>query len=97
MATSVRLNRAGMAALLLSEGVRLDLERRANAVRDAAERDASWDQLVSGEPGSETIPYEVRSERHGDRHVAQVVARHPAAAAVEAKHGVLNRALDAAG
>lgn len=95
--TTVRLNRAGMAALLRSEGVRADLERRANAVKDAADRDASWDQLVSGEPGTETVPISVVTEVHTDRWVAQVRANHPAAAAVEAKHGVLNRALDAAG
>lgn len=97
MTASVRMNRAGMAALLRSEGVRADLERRANAVRDAAERDHSWDQLVSGVPGTETIPLTVVTDVHTDRWASQVRANHPAAAAVEAKHGVLNRALDAAG
>lgn len=97
MTTSVRLNRAGMAALLRSAGVRADLERRGNAVRSAAESDHSWDQLVSGVPGTETIPLTVVTEIHGDRWATQVRANHPAAAAVEAKHGVLNRALDAAG
>lgn len=89
-------NSAGFEAILLSPGVQAELQRRADAVRQAAESDPTWDQHVSGVPGDETIPYEVRVERHGDRNVAQVVGRHPAAAAVEAKHGVLNRALDSA-
>lgn len=97
MASTVRLNHAGMAAILLSAGVKADLERRAAAVRQAAENDGSWDRLVSGVPGSETIPYRARVERHSDRYVGIVSGDHPAAAAVEAKHGVLNRALDAAG
>ena len=91
-----RHNSAGMIALLLSPGVKADLERRANAVKAAAESDSSWDQQVSGVPGDETIPYRVKVERHGDRNVAMVTASHPAAAAVEAKHRVLGRAIDAA-
>lgn len=87
---------AGMVELLLSPAVRADLERRANAVRDAAESDGSWDQQVSGAPGDETIPYRVRVERHGERNVAMVAANHPSALAVEAKHRVLGRAIDAA-
>jgi hypothetical protein len=87
---------AGMVELLLSPGVKADLERRANAVRDAAEADGSWDRQVSGVPGDESIPYRVRVERHGDRNVAQVSGEHPASLAVEAKHRVLGRAIDAA-
>lgn len=96
MTVRFRRNSAGMVALLLSPGVKAHLEGLANAVRDAAESDASWDQQVSGEPGTETIPYRVRVERHGDRNVAQVSGDHPAALAVEAKHRVLGRAIDAA-
>lgn len=87
---------AGMVELLLSPAVKADLERRANAVREAAESDGLWDQQVSGVPGDETIPYRVRVERHGDRNVAMVVGEHPASLAVEAKHRVLGHAIDAA-
>lgn len=89
-------NPVGMVEILLSPGVKADLGRRAEAVRSAAESDASWDQLVSGVPGDETIPVAVVVERHGDRNVAQVRANHPAALAVEAKHRVLGRSIDAA-
>lgn len=96
MAVRFVRNPRGMVELLLSAGVRADLERRANAVKGAAESDASWDRQVSGVPGDESIPYRVVVERHGDRNVAQVRANHPAALAVEAKHRVLGRAIDAA-
>lgn len=89
-------NSRGMVDLLLSAGVKADLERRGQAVKQAAESDASWDQQVSGVPGDESIPYVVRTERHGDRNVVQVAGTHPAALAVEAKHRVLGRAIDAA-
>lgn len=89
-------NSAGFVEILLSPEVAADLERRANAVAQAAESDATWDQHVSGVPGDETIPYRVRVERHGDRNVAQVTGTHPAAAAVEAKHRILGRNIDAA-
>lgn len=87
---------AGFVEVLLSPQVAAELQRRAEAVQQAAESDPSWDQLVSGVPGDEVIPYRVRVERHGDRNVAQVVGDHPAAAAVEAKHRVLGRSIDAA-
>src|SRR3954451_22967398 len=89
-------NSAGMVELLLSPGVKAHLESLGNAVRGAAESDGSWDRQVSGVPGDETIPYRVRVERHGDRNVARVAGDHPAALAVEAKHRVLGRAIDAA-
>lgn len=89
-------NSAGFREILLSPGVRADLERRANAVAQAAESDGTWDQHVSGVPGDETIPYRVTVEQHNDRNVAQVTGAHPAAAAVEAKHRVLGRNIDAA-
>lgn len=90
-------NPVGMVEILLSAEVKADLQHRADAVRAAAEADAAWDQLVSGEPGDETIPYRVRVERSGDRNVARVSGDHPAALNVEAKHRVLGRAIDAAG
>lgn len=95
MVTRFVRNPAGMVEILLSPGVAADLDRRCQAVAGAAESDGSWDQHVSGDPGTETIPYRVRVVRHGDRNVGQVIAAHPAALAVEAKHRVLGRNIDA--
>ena len=89
-------NSAGMVELLMSAGIAGELKRRTNAVKNAAESDSGWDRAVSGVPGDETITYRVHMEQHGDRNVARISADHPAALAVEAKHRVLGRAIDAA-
>lgn len=90
----VRLNRLGMALLLRDERVRADLERRAQAVARAAE---SANILVEGIPGDEPLPVKVASGIGRSRAHARVTLAHPSGTAVEAKHGLLTRSLDAAG
>lgn len=90
------LNHAWFRDFLVGPEVRADLQRRADAVQQRAQADPAFDQLVSGEPGDEPMPYVAKVERHSDRAVGIVAGEHPAAMNVEAKHRVLGRAIDAA-
>lgn len=93
----VELNHAWFREFLLGPEVRGELQRRSEKVAEAANSDPAWDQLVSGDPGTERVNYDAKVERHGDRAVGIVAGEHPAALNVEAKHRVLGRAIDAAG
>lgn len=90
---NVEVNGAGIRELLTSTEVRNDIERRANAVARAA-RGAGI--MVEGEPGDLPLPITVAVRRGPNRAGATVAIAHPSGLAVEAKHGLLGRALDAA-
>lgn len=86
----VRLNSAGVEALLNDEGVAQYLLELARDVEDAAVANAP---VESGDYVDSIYSELV----HTDRAVARVVADAPHALAVEAATGNLARALDAAG
>lgn len=92
----VELNHEWFREFLVGREIREELQRRADAVQQRAQADPAFDQLVSGTPGDESLPYVAKVERHGDRAVGIVAGEHPAAMNVEAKHRVLGRAIDAA-
>lgn len=93
----VELNHEWFREFLLGPEVRAELQRRAEKIAEAANSDGAWDQLVSGDPGTERVTYAAKVERHGDRAVGIVSGEHPAAMNVEVKHRVLGRNIDAAG
>lgn len=90
MASTVRLNRRGMAALLNAPGVRDDLTRRASRVEAAAKASAPV------ESGAYRNSIHVVQDTT-DRAVVRVVAESDHGLVVEANTGTLKRALDAAG
>lgn len=90
MVRRVKLNRAGVRALLNDPGVRADLARRMDAVESVAEATAPVD---SGEHKSRIH----RESATTDRAVERVVADADHSLAVEARTGHLARALNAAG
>lgn len=88
-------NRKGMRAVLGSEGVRLDLVRRAEAVAEVARAGYEADPPHSG-----TVNVYVDSQGGGGKRVrarAAVVAQHPAVLPIEADRRTLGSAMDAAG
>lgn len=89
----VDINPDGIRELLRSADVEADITRRAEAVASAAR---SQNIRVSGEPGADELPINVRVHRGPNRVSARVAVDHPAGLAVEAKHRLLGRALDAA-
>jgi hypothetical protein len=90
MAAQIKLNHAGMAALLKSAEVRAVLTPRAERVLAAAKAD----------PHDDTFDYENSLHIQNDttdRAVVRVVAGDWKGHILEAKYGILARALDAAG
>jgi hypothetical protein len=88
-------NRKGMRGILGSEGVRLDLHRRAEAVAEVARAGYEADPPHSG-----TVNVYVDSQSGGGRRVrarAAVIAQHPAVLSIEADRRTLGSAMDAAG
>lgn len=92
-AVTVRLNRAGVAAVLKSASV-------AGAVRGKAEEVAANVRaqgiMVEGTPGDVALPVEVTSYIT-DRAAASVTIAHPSGVAVQAKYGALTKAAAEAG
>ena len=86
----VVLSHGGIAALLKSDGVRADVSSRADRVAEAARAAAP---VVSGAYRDSIESFDVTT----DRAVGRVGASVPYAESVEAAHGTLARALDAAG
>lgn len=86
----VKLNHPGVEAVLKSAGVARELERRARNVAAAAQADP---HDVSG---AYEASIQVLVEEHPTRVVAHIKSESPYAMQVEAKYGVLARALDAA-
>lgn len=89
----VRLKGRGMRDLLRSEGVQQMLGRKAQAVAEQVEAAGI---RVNGVPGKIALPVTVTATTGRGRARAQVILDHPAGAAVESKHAVLRRSLDAA-
>lgn len=87
----VRMNSAGSREVLSSPGVRADLEERTRNALNAARGAAP---VVTG---NYIRGLEAQVEQHGDRLVGRVYARAPHSHFVEAKHGVLARAVDSFG
>ena len=88
--TKVKLNHVGVAALLKSDEVRAALTRRAERVLAAAQAD----------PHDDTFDYENGlhiEQATTDRAVVRVVSGNWKGHILEAKYGILSRALDAAG
>lgn len=85
----VKLIDSGMRALLSDPGVAADLASRAESVAEAARASAPV------ETGAYRDSIHVEAD-HTDRVVARVVADVPYATRVEAGHGTLTSALDAA-
>lgn len=86
----IQVNYEGIRELLRSPEIEQDLGRRIERVKASAE---SSGVKVDGEPVPIVTDTSVGSVR------ARAYARidHPASMAIEARHGVLTRALDAAG
>ena len=91
----VEINGRGAAALLHDDGVRRELERRMRRVYEAALSSAPVDQKPDGIHYRDSITLETGGGRSRVR--AQVKAYSPYARKVEANHGTLARAFDAAG
>lgn len=89
----VRLKRREMRDLLKSEGVQGVLGRKGSAV--AAEVEAAGIR-VDGVPGRIPLPVTVEVSAGRGRARARVILAHPSGLAVESKHRVLGRSLDAA-
>lgn len=87
----IQLNGRGMAELLKSDDIRRMLEKKAEKVLDEAQADAPF---VTGDY-RESL--HVETVEHPSRVVARVAAGVDYAMEVEANHGTLSRALDAAG
>lgn len=86
-------NSAGMRELLISLGVEKMLHGRAERVAEAAQ--AHYDS--EDQPHTGEVVVEVDSGVGPGRVHATVVAKHPAALAIEARHRILGGAIDAAG
>lgn len=95
MASPVRLNRAGIGRVLKSRNMSDLVQGVAEKVAD----NVDGQELTAQSPGQDTgtaITADVETYTT-DRAAAAVVIRHPAAAAMQAKHGVLTRAAAEAG
>jgi hypothetical protein len=96
----LELNSPGIREMLKSDDVANDIERRAQAVAAAAR--ARYDSISVGEReagqggGEHHIPVSVHMGSGTTRARARIVADHPAALHVEAKHRVLGHSIDAA-
>lgn len=84
----VSISSAGAAAVLKSAGVRRDVERRAEAVRDSANSKVSPD-------GMDAEPFGCSVSEHSDRVVAYVRTQTPHGRRHQAKNDTLLRSLDA--
>lgn len=87
----VRLNRKGISEVLTSEPVRALLHAKAEEVAATVRAQG---HLVSD---SSPLPVEFVPERDTDRAAVSVAIPHPSGVGMEAKHGLLRRAAEAAG
>jgi hypothetical protein len=88
---NLRLNRAGLRAMLKDSSVELDLERRMERVLAVARANAPVDS------GAYRNSLHVETVEHPSRVVVRVVADVDYAMVLESRYGILSRALDAAG
>lgn len=89
----VKLNHAGIAALLEDGGMRGLVAEAASAIAANCEGAGI---MVEGVPGRISLPVEV-SITETDRAHGTVTLAHPSGQAVQAKHGLLTQAAAAAG
>lgn len=93
MAVKVRLDHAGLAAVLKSGEVRAMV---AAATEEVAANARSQGVMVEGEPGDVPLPVETQVVTT-DRAHGIVTLAHPSGESVQAKHGTLTAAAAAAG
>lgn len=89
-----RLNSRGAKALLRSDGVRAELQRRADAVRSVAE--PQWQAATADSHVPEPVRVIADSYTGSGRAGATVIAIHPASLAIEQDQRILGGAIDAA-
>jgi hypothetical protein len=87
----VHLNRKGIAEVLTGEPVRALLHARAEEI--AATVRGQGHLVTDGSP----LPVQVVEERDTDRAAVSVAIPHAAGVGMEARHGLLRRAAEAAG
>jgi hypothetical protein len=92
MSVHIELDRGGVAELLRSAAVQQMLTAKAEAIAAAARARGI---RVDGTPGEVPLPIEVHSSPRAKRARAVVLAAHPAALHVEAKHRLLVGSLGA--
>jgi len=92
--TRLSIKSTGIRKLLSLPGVEADLGARGLRMADTVEANG---QKVEGRPGKVDLPVTVTVTNTGKRARARVIIDHPSGQAVEAKHGYLAAALDAAG
>lgn len=95
-ASKVRLNHAGMAAILKSGEMQALVNRAAEDIAKNVRDQGIMVGAFKGGTGEIPLPVKV-STTTTDRAHASVVLAHPAGAAVQAKHGALTKAASAAG
>ncbi|WNV86570.1 hypothetical protein [Umezawaea sp. Da 62-37] len=86
-----RVDRAGVAELLHSEGFRDAVQAVAEEIGATAR--GAGHRVTNGDP----LPVDVFADPNHDRAGFTVAVRHPAGIGMEARHGVLKRAAEAAG
>jgi hypothetical protein len=91
--TRVNVKTAKVRRLLAQPGVVADIRARGERVKAAAE---SAGIRVEGIPGRIDLPVTLKVNRKRRRARARVILDHPSGQAVEAKHGLLAGAIDAA-
>lgn len=89
----VNVKTAKIRKLLVEPGVVADIAARGGRVKVAAE---AAGVRVEGKPGRVDLPVTLQVNKKRRRARARVILDHPAGIAVEAKHGVLANAIDAA-
>lgn len=96
MTDKIKLDHAGLAALLKSAEMHRLVEAAAEKVAENVREQGEMVGAFKGGSGEIPLPVKV-SVTTTDRAHASVVLAHPAGAAVQAKHGALTRAASAAG
>lgn len=89
-----QINSRGAAALLKSEGVRADLERRAQAVADWA--GPYFEQALADSGAPEPVRIIADSYTGRTRAGATAIAVHPGSLRIEQEHGYFRGAMSAA-
>lgn len=89
-----KLNSRGARALLRSDGVRADLQRRAEAVKAVAE--PQWEAATADIHTEEPVRVIADSYTGSGRAGATVIAIHPASLRIEQDRRILGGAIDAA-
>jgi hypothetical protein len=89
-----KLHSRGAQALLRSDGVRAELQRRADAVRAVAE--PQWQAATAGIGGLDPVRVIADTSVGSGRAFATVIAIHPASLRIEQDRRILGGAIDAA-